>query len=73
MAFYDPKKKPTVVVDSSPVGLGAILLQDNKPVAYASRSLTDAETRYSQIEREALAVVFGCEHWFGCEHNEAVR
>ena len=63
MAFYDPKKKPTVVVDGSPVGLGAILLQDNKPVAYASRSLTDAETRYSQIEREALAVVFGCEHF----------
>ena len=63
MAFYDPKKKPTVVVDGSPVGLGDILLQDNKPVAYASRSLTDAETRYSQIEREALAVVFGCEHF----------
>ena len=31
-----------------------------KPVAYASKSLTDAEKRYSNIERELLAVVFGC-------------
>ena len=39
-------------------GLGALLSQDNKPVAYASRALTDPETRYAQIEKELLAVVF---------------
>ena len=39
-------------------GLGAALLQDNKPVTYASRSLSDAETRPVQIEKELLAVVF---------------
>ena len=38
--------------------LGAVLLQDHKPVAYASRSMTCAETRYAQIEKELLAVLF---------------
>ena len=47
-----------ITCDSSQTGLGALLLQDNKPVAYASRALTDPETRYAQIEKELLAVVF---------------
>ena len=38
--------------------MGAALLQNNKPVAYASRSLSEAETRYVQIEKELLVVVF---------------
>ena len=52
------KKPITITCDSSQTGLGALLLQDNKPVAYASRALTDPETRYAQIEKELLAVVF---------------
>ena len=60
---------PTVVIsDASPVGLGAVLLQtqsdgQNKPIAYASCSLTPAERRYSQIEREALGCVWAVEHF----------
>ena len=55
-----------VVTDASPVGLGAILLQDQgagqrKPIAYISRSLTSTERRYSQIEREALGCVWAVE------------
>jgi len=55
-----------LVVDASPVGLGAILLQDHgngdfKPVSYASRSLSSVEQRYSQTEREALGVIWACE------------
>ena len=44
-------------------GLGAVLLKQHnewKPVAFASRSMTDTEKRYSQIEKEALALVWAC-------------
>lgn len=62
MAYYDPEKPVEVTVDASPIGLGAILVQD-KIVSYASRALTSVESRYSQVEREALAVVWACEHF----------
>ena len=65
MAHYDPAAPTQLRVDASPVGLGAILTQTQqgvvRPVAYASRTLTPVERRYSQTEREALAVVWGCE------------
>lgn len=55
-----------LVTDASPVGLGAILLQDQgenerRPIAYISRSLMPTERRYSQIEREALGCVWAVE------------
>ena len=65
--YYEPSLKTAVVCDGSPVvGIGAMLVQydakTQKPrvVTYASRSLTDVERRYSQIEREALAIQYGC-------------
>ena len=55
---------------STPVQLGSVLLLqthdnngDNAPVSFASRSLTDVERRYSQTEKEALAVVWACEKY----------
>ena len=59
-------------VDASIQGLGAALMQKDqqgrlKPAVYASKSLADAEKRYSNIESEVLAVVFGCirfHHYF---------
>lgn len=67
MAHYNPAAPTQLRVDASPVGLGAILTQTQdgeiKPIAYASRTLTSVETRYSQTEREALAVVWGCERF----------
>ena len=50
----------TLSVDVSKSGLGAACLQDRYPVAYASRALTEAETRYAQIEKELLSATFAC-------------
>lgn len=63
MSYFDPKKEIELIVDASPFGLGAILTQDNKVLSYASRALTEVESRYSQTEREALAIVWACEHF----------
>ena len=61
LAFYDPQKKLTVENDACEYGLGSVLMQGGQPIAYASRSLSETEARYSQIEREMLAVVYGLE------------
>ncbi|XP_071051479.1 uncharacterized protein [Onthophagus taurus] len=55
--------KVTLSVDASSKGLGACVMQNNKPVAYASKVLIEAQQRYAQIEKELLAVVFGCEKY----------
>ena len=68
LAFFDSSKQTELIVDASPFGLGAILCQSNKqqsrmPVQFASRSLSDCERRYSQLEREALAIKWACERF----------
>ncbi len=63
LAYYDPTKPNHIQCDASGRGLGAVLLQDGHPVCYASRSLTGAEQRYSNIERELLAVVWSLERF----------
>ena len=63
LRYYDQTKPMTVQADASQRGLGTCLLQDGQPIAFASKSLTDTETRYANIERELLAIVFACQ-WF---------
>ena len=63
LKYFGVSKPVTVQCDASKSGLGAVLLQDNQPVAYASRLLTDTETRYAQIEKELLSAVFALERF----------
>lgn len=60
LSYFYPEKDITLSVDSSSTGLGAVLLCDNKPVAYASRALNTSQQNYSQIEKEMCAIHFGC-------------
>ena len=57
-SYLDPKKKLTVQSDASGVGIGAVILQEGTIISCSSRGLTPVEKRYSQIEREFLAIVF---------------
>ena len=61
LAYFDKTKKHTIQCDASLKRLGAVLLQELKPVMYVSRALTETEKRYSNIERELLAIVFALE------------
>lgn len=63
MVYFDATKQTVMIVDASPLGLGALLTQDGKVISYGSQALNDVETRYSQTEKESLAVVWGCEHF----------
>lgn len=66
LGYYDRNDKTQVICDAEPVGLGCALVQENKNgesrvIMYASRSLSRIERKYSQTEKEALAIVWACE------------
>ena len=63
LIHYDPSKSLVLACDASQCGIGAVLShvtedQQERPIAYASRTLTIAEKNYSQLEKEALAIIF---------------
>ena len=61
LAYFKNECRTRIVADAGPTGIGAVLtqLQDGlwKVISYASRNLTDVERRYSQTEKEGLALV----------------
>ncbi|XP_065356388.1 uncharacterized protein LOC135950789 [Calliphora vicina] len=64
LAHFNVNYNTRLTVDASPVGVGAVLSQIDeqgveRPIEFASRSLTDTEKRYSQLDREAVAILFG--------------
>lgn len=86
LELYDPNKEIIVSADGSPYGVGAVLSHIvngvEKPVLFASSSLSPAEKNYSQLHREALAVVFAIKkfhkyiygrHFTICSDNQALR
>ena len=60
LQFFDVNKDVTLSVGSSQSGTGAVLLQDELPVAYASKAFTTTQKNWAQIEKELAAIVFGC-------------
>jgi len=66
LAYFDGRKKSTLSVDASKYGPGTVVFQNDHPIGYCSSALTTTQKRYSQIEKELLAVVNGCKkfHYF---------
>ena len=63
LIHYDPEKPMVIACDASPYGLGAVLShimpdKSERPIMFTSRTLTNAERNYSQIEKEVLAIIF---------------
>ncbi len=73
LSYFDNTKPITIQVDASQRGLGAVLLQEQGPIAFASKLLTETESRYSNIEREMLGVVHGLQKFHHFVYGRPVR
>ena len=66
LPYFDRNMETILQTDASKKGFGAVILQEEQPIYYASRALTSAEKNYQNLEREAQAAVWGMEkfHYF---------
>ena len=71
LAYYSPKKETILQTDANIEGLSGCLLQDQKPVYFVSKTLTETQNGYMAIEIESLAVAWAVEkfhHFFYASH-----
>ncbi|XP_053388481.1 uncharacterized protein K02A2.6-like [Mercenaria mercenaria] len=73
LAFYDPAKPLELQTDASRSGLGATLLQEGRPIGYASKSLTPSQMNYAMIELECLGLVFGLKKFHQWVYGKKVK
>ena len=73
LVYFDVSEEVVIQVDSSKHGIGAVLLQEGRPVEYASRALTSSERNWAQIEKEALSVLFGLERFNQYTYGRPVK
>ena len=68
LTTFNPELPITLTTDASPTGIGAILSHkvgtEDRPIAFASRALTSAEQNYTQLDREAVAIVFALKKFY---------
>lgn len=67
LSYFDRQRRTYLIVDASPHSLGAVLAQQHdehlRPVAFAHKALTETESRYAHMKKEALAVIWACDHF----------
>ena len=63
LAYFDTNKDSVLQVDNSHKGLGAGIVFDAPPIAFDSKSITDADSRYANIELELIAVFCACQRF----------
>ena len=73
LAYFDPSEPTTLQVDASQKRLGVTLMQDGRPIAFASKSLTPSEQNYTQIEKEMYGTLFGCKHFHQYLYGREVK
>ncbi|KAF6036520.1 hypothetical protein EB796_005173 [Bugula neritina] len=74
LVLYDAEVETTLSADSSAHSIGAVCLQNGRPLEFAAKSLTTCQQGYSQIEKELLATLFACKRFkFYCFGQSKIR
>ena len=63
LSLPDPEQPFEVITDACKTGIGAVLLQQGKPIAFAGKKLSDAETRYTVTDQELLGLKYALTQW----------